>query len=561
MVIDSISNLKIIGENTHMKIFKKSKMVMIAGVFLASPVLTTPTVLAEVDVKKANQAAGYIGKLSKSAIAQGMLERLQSNVAYEDMERDTGHAYADLKTRIEFWHKVALDSVALDHTPLDSGGVPFEQGGPTRTSRALAMVQIAVFEAVNSIDREFESFTGRTGNGGNAASPDAASAQAAYDTLVSLYPLQEERLTAVLEADLAIIEGNEPTWRFQNGVRLGARASRKIMSDRRRDNSNDPEPNFGEGGRVADGSATFRGPDVNGGTANIGEWTSDPNTPDFSPDFNLALGAYWGGVRPFFLNSGDQFRAPEPPEIGTAAYAQAFAETAAIGGAPTNTQTVSTGTDDTRFVGNFWGYDGVPLVGVPPRVYNQIAAQIGGQEIQDPVEFARFLAMINTGMADVAIAAWDSKYFYNFWRPATGIRIDDGTDTTATDSTWAPVGISVVNTQAAVRPTPPFPSYPSGHATFGAMLFELMRDFFGDDTPFTFVSDEFNGQGVDPFFPNIPRPLVPVRYETLTQAQLENGRSRVFNGVHWDFDNLVGQQIGVNIAQFLLNDTQAFQPR
>jgi len=549
-----------------MKLMDKSrKMLMVVAAFAIFPMSAladskaSEQAQAQAKIKKANQAAGYIGKMSKSVIAQGMLKRLQSDAANVDLNRNTGHAYSDLKTRIRFWHRVALDSVALDHTPVD-GVVPFEQGGPTRTSRGLAMTQIAVFEAVNSNNRRFREFTGRTGGSSNRASADAAVAQAAYNVQVNLYPMQRKRLTRILRRDMRIIRRSESRQRVRAGVRLGNRASRAIMRDRRGDRSNDAEPSFGEGGRVADGNRTFNGPRVNGGTSNIGEWTSDPNTPDFSPDFELALGAFWGGVRPFFLRSGDQFRAPVPPAIGSPEYAVAFAETAALGGAPTNTGTVSTGTDRTRFIGNFWGYDGVPLVGVPPRLYNQIAALIGNREIRDPVRYARFLAIVNTGMADVAIAAWDSKYFYNYWRPSTGIPREDGTDTTATDPSWLPVGISVINTEAAVRPTPPFPSYPSGHATFGALLFELMREFFGNRTSFTFVSDEFNGRGVDPFT-GTTRPLVPVRFRTLTQAQLENGRSRVFNGVHWDFDNLIGQEIGVKIAQFLLNDPRAFQRR
>ena len=85
-----------------------------------------------------------------------------------------------------------------------------------------------------------------------------------------------------------------------------------------------------------------------------------------------------------------------------------------------------------------------------------------------------------------------------------------------------------------------------------------MRQFFGDNTEFTFVSDEYNGEGVDPL--GVPRPLVPVRFFTLGAAQASNGFSRIFNGVHWQWDNSAGQEIGVSISQFLMNDFSAFQP-
>lgn len=164
-------------------------------------------------------------------------------------------------------------------------------------------------------------------------------------------------------------------------------------------------------------------------------------------------------------------------------------------------------------------------------------------------DLARYLAMVNTAIGDAAIAAWDSKYFYNYWRPVTGIRTDDGVSETPVDPNWSPVGISVINTTTPIMPTPPFPAYPSGHATFGAATFEVMRGFFGNDTRFTFVSDEYNGEGVDPF--GIPRPLVPVRFASLQDAQEQNGNSRIYNGVHWQWDNLAGQAMGENIGEYL----------
>ena len=150
-------------------------------------------------------------------------------------------------------------------------------------------------------------------------------------------------------------------------------------------------------------------------------------------------------------------------------------------------------------------------------------------------------------MADSAIACWDSKYYYNYWRPVTGIRTTDGVLQTVEDPNWRPVGISVINTQFAITPTPPFPAYPSGHSTFGASTFEIMREFFGNETSFTMISEEYDGEGVDPL--GVPRPLVPSRYVTIDQAQAENGLSRVYNGVHWLWDDVAGQDMGEGVAQ------------
>ena len=499
------------------------------------------------------QRSGYLGRVSNRVILSGNLSALGSVETYQNFYTDA----ESLKQHIQLWHRVAIDSVALDHTP-DPNIEDYSpsQGGPTRTSRALAMVQIAVFDALNSIDTEYNPYTA-TVDGYENASTHAAVAYAAYTTLIDLYPQQAQRLNAVLNEQINLIQSFTSAQEFQLGQALGVTVSNTIRSARDADGSDHEEPNFGEGGIVADGLLTYHGHVVNGDAALPGYWTPDPNTPEFAGDFNLSLGADWGAVEPFFLDSGDQFRVPPPPTLDSVEYINAYNEVAAIGGASDNTLE-STSTAETRFIANYWGYDGVPLIGVPPRVYNQIAAQVADAEINDPLAFARLLALVNTGLADAAIAAWDSKYYYNFWRPVMGIRSDDGVDATVTDAGWNPVGVSVVNTEEAIRATPPFPAYPSGHSTFGSVTFGVLREVFNDGTAFTFVSDEYNGQGMDPFFPDVPRPFVPVRFQSLTEAQQQNGLSRIYNGVHWDFDDAAGQNLGADIVQQLMQETQAF---
>ncbi len=503
------------------------------------------------------QSIGYIGELSESVIQAGNLWRLQS-VGYDD-------AYSsidNLSERVKFWHTVALDTVALDHTPPDyDTPAPTNQGGPTRTSRALAMVQIAVFDALNAIEGDYVSFGGDI-DVDAGASPHAAVAFAAFRTLKRLYPAQEARLKEIRDNEVDLIKSFTSRSSYRAGKNVGVDAFKAIRDERKGDRSRRAEPDFGEGGKVANGAKeTYFGTKVNGGTRNIGEWQPDPNTPPTAGDFNLALGAYWGNVKPFTMDSGDQFRIAPPPLPDTEEYAKAYAEVASIGGAPSNINTPHSGTERTHFVGNYWGYDGVPLIGVPPRIYNQITIQIAKAEGQtDALDLARTLAMVNVGMADVGIAAWDSKFYYNYWRPVTGIRSEDLNEDTVKDITWDPVGVSVINTKESIRPTPPFPAYPSGHAAFGGVTFEVLRNAFGDDTPFTFVSDEYNGLGVDPFNPDVFRPFVPVRFDSLTDAQEQNGVSRVYNGVHWNFDDIAGQQQGTAIGHHLINTVDAFQP-
>ncbi|MEM9702441.1 MAG: vanadium-dependent haloperoxidase, partial [Planctomycetota bacterium] len=465
----------------------------------------------------------------------------------------------------------------------DSGAVGFEHGGPTRTSRALAMTQIAVFDAANAFRGRFSPYND-VGAAPQGASFDAAVASASYTVQVALYPAQEERLTALLESDLAQLRASAES--VELGRELGETAALAILERRLDDGSDHDEPDWGEGGTIAGGGADANGEPVNAGSSEVFKWEPDPLTPPTSGDFNLALGAHWGAVTPFALGSGAQYRIGPPPEPGSPAYLAGWWETH-LYGASADTA-LSQSTPETRFIGNFWGYDATPLLGTPPRLYNQIAVSVAKNEgLDDPVELARYLALINVGLADAGIAAWDSKYYYNYWRPVIGMRRADeakedepprsrrgglasralravgalrprGTAATVENPDWKPVGISVINTEAAITPTPPFPAYPSGHSTFGATTFEIMRSFFGDETRFTFVSEEYNGEGVDPL--GVPRPLVPVRFQSLTEAQEQNGKSRIYNGSHWPWDDSSGQELGVNVGRHLLDRGAAFQP-
>ncbi|MEM8563552.1 MAG: vanadium-dependent haloperoxidase [Pseudomonadota bacterium] len=518
---------------------------LVAGLLLAS------------DAGQAQQARGkqpkaqthaYLGETSQSAFSRDVHRRL----AHSSRRRQELNKPND---RVVFWFNAMLDTSAIDHTPdPNTGDVDFDQGGPTRSSRAYAIVQTAVFDALNAFSGRYHPYNSLGDVDTSDASRDAAITYAAYETLLQLYPNQAERLLTLLQSDLQQMKGDSLA--IAKGKAVGQAAAAAMLAARANDNANHLEPAYGEGGAVADGNGTYDFKLVNSGTSQPGQWLPDPVDP--AGEGAVALGAYWGSVTPFSLSSGHVFRSPVPPTLASPEYAEAYQEVAALGGSPTNTLIPSTSTAQSRFIGNYWGYDGVPLLGIPPRLYNLIALQAAlDNGIKNALELARFLARVNVGLADAGIAAWDSKYYYNYWRPVSGIRIDDGNPATVQDAQWLPVGVSVINTSIAIRPTPPFPAYPSGHATFGASTFEIIRSTFGDKA-FTFVSEEYDGEGFDPFTPDVPRPLVPVRFASYTAAQEENGISRIYNGVHWNFDNTAGQVMGVQIAQNLLQSVQAF---
>jgi hypothetical protein len=442
------------------------------------------------------------------------------------------------------WNQIAIDASGLDHTPPAPGDprVFGEQLGPGRSSRAMAIVHIAIFDSVNALERNYRSYTGvRLRHRYDDVSLDAAIAHAAHDTLVALYPSQAASFDGNLADDLAKIDNNR---RKTNGIDLGQRAAAAILAVRVNDGAQIPEPSIG----------------VDYFTSDLaGHWRQDPISL-----IPLALGAHWGECVPFVLNSSNQFRCPPPPSMTSFAYATAYNDVKRLGGDGIVTPTQRTATQ--TFIGTFWAYDGTPSLCAPPRLYNQITVHIADQTRLNTIELARLLALVNTAMADAGMAAWESKYYYDFWRPVTGIRESDpGTGPTGTgdgnpqtigDPTFSPLGAPASNLNGP-NFTPPFPAYPSGHATFGGALFQTLRRFYGTDRiPFTFVSDEFNGTTVGN--DGNVRPYMPRSFSSFSQAEEENGQSRIYLGIHWRFDKTEGIAQGRRVGNYVFD--YAFTP-
>ncbi|HWI58273.1 MAG TPA: chloroperoxidase [Bacillota bacterium] len=450
---------------------------------------------------------------------------------------------ADTLTRVRYWNQTAIDASGLDHTPVGPGEnrVFGEQLGPCRAARAMAIIHIAMFEAVNAVAGGYQSYVGLKPAQANT-SMDAAIAQAVHDTLAALFPSQSASFDQRLTDDLSRLqEGDAKT----KGIDLGKQAAAAILALRSGDGSQIPEPRVG----IEFITSTLPG-----------KWRQDPIS--LNP---LALGAYWGQVKPFVLNSADQFRIPPPPALNSAEYAAAYNEVKQVGGDGVTTPT--TRTDDQTHLAIYWAYDGTPSLCAPPRLYNQIAVHIADQLGSNAIELARLLALANTAMADGAIAAWESKYYYQFWRPVTGIResdvdtgptgLGDGNAATTGDPTFTPLGAPASNLTGPDF-TPPFPACPSGHATIGASLFQTLRRFYRTDKiAFTFVSDEFNGVTRDNN--GEVRPLLPRSFSSLSQAEEENGQSRIYLGIHWAFDKSYGIKQGRKVADQVFEN--AFEPR
>jgi PAP2 superfamily len=494
--------------------------------------------------------------------------------------------------QITLWHTLALNVSAVDHTSqLNAAGeqINFEQYGPHRTSYALAIVHIAMFEVANAyapMGSRYKSWIVQSRGNAPAAPPSGASEAAAiigaaYATLIDLYQNLQPELRQ--QRDIALSQLAASASARTQGESYGEALANQVIALRANDGSQLPEPRWGLD-FVALHPAAFDG------TYPKGQWQVDPVS-----NILTALGGNWPRVTPFVLSSGSQFRAvlpnPPVPDLTDAAYRTAFDQVFALGAdALRNQQRVDTPNEDHYFRAKFWSYDASAGLCAPARLYNQISDQVLqnyhrtiAPDWMTPghaaaaVEIARYYALINTAMADAGIAAWDGKYHFQYWRPVTGIRYEQdkaNSGGTATNRTfhelWYPLGAQTTNSVAGYNITPPFPSYPSGHAVFGGALFQVLRMLVPYDHGFSFQSDEFNGRNslgpnIDAYNferckdgDNSPIYCKPITFASFTDAENDNAESRVWMGVHWQFDADAGIALGEKIGSWIY--ANAFRP-
>lgn len=372
---------------------------------------------------------------------------------------------------------------------------------PGMASRTMAMVNLAMFDAVNGISGQRSTFYSHSVSPDSGASMEAAAAAAAHGVLSSIYPGQQMTLDAELAASLSLIADNAAR---NAGQTFGASIANKVVASRASDG-------FDEMVQYTPKS----GP---------GFWSPDPLNPS-----QEAWGPGWGSLQTFALRNPSAHMPPPMPELSSVEYAAAFNEVKELGALNSATRT-----QEQEDIGFFWAYDRVGM-GTPLRMYNQILSSIAVDQGNSLQENADLFALTTVAMADAGIVAWDAKFQYDLWRPVTGIRRadEDGNPDTEADENWTPLGApggGVVNDF-----TPPFPTYVSGHATFGGALFESIANFYGTGAiTFDVSSDEMPGM---------------VRnYTSVYDAMAENGRSRVYLGIHWNFDDIQGQITGMGIA-------------
>jgi hypothetical protein len=353
-----------------------------------------------------------------------------------------------------------------------------------------AMVHAAIHDAVQAYDQRFEPYaveiTGASG------SPVAAIAKAAHDVLVARFPAQTASLDATYNAYLASHGGlsqNDP------GVSVGQLAAAAIIAL-----------------RANDGSWPANPPVFNGGTA-PGEWR--PTPPGFAP---MAV-AWLGAVTPFTLKDSTQFRVNQaPPDLSSRKYAEDYNEVKALG-ALTNSARTLEQTDLAYFYA-----DNHFLL------WNRGLQGIANTYLDNMGDSARLFALCSLAMADAVITSWDSKLYYNFWRPVTAIQQGDNdfNPSTQGDPAWLPLIV-----------TPPYPDYTSGANSLSGAATRMLHHFFGGDRlTFTLTS-------------NTPQVIQKTRtYNRLSDAADDIVDARIYLGIHFRFADDVARDQSEHVSNW-----------
>jgi len=304
---------------------------------------------------------------------------------------------------------------------------------PAPQSRALTMMHVAMFEAVNAIDRRYAPYKLAL-SAERSTSREAAAAVAAHDVLLSIYPDIKPDLDSTLTNSLApIAEGETKT----AGIALGKDAAVQIIQLRANDGSNAPE--------------SYRP-----------LTTAGVYVPTAVPLFQTT-----GATTPWVMTSGSQFRPGPPPALDSEVWTKDVNEIREVGGRGSPTRTPEQTT-----IGRFWFFVGA-------RTYNPIVRQAAMAKGMDLVDCARLFALTSMTGNDAIVAVFEAKYHYNFWRPITAIRNADITSNAATprDPSWLPLG-----------DTPMHPEYPCAHCIVSAAISTVLQTVVGDFGEFSLTS-------------------------------------------------------------------------
>ena len=372
---------------------------------------------------------------------------------------------------------------------------------PTPTvffTRPFAMTAVAVFDALNSIDRVYRPYVTDVPAGPNA-SREAAVAQAAHDVLVALYPGRRAQLDAALAATLSRV----PSAAAGEGSRVGAATARAVLDARANDGWDRTPP-----------------PYVLPALPGFYQVTPPQNAP--------VTFTHYPDVQPFLVADHLRFLSAPPPVLTSERYATDFNEVKAIGG---TTSTVRTA--EQTSIARRWA--GINTSTPFQDVWNGLLGEMARRQNLSAVDAARAYALLSMAMHDGLLVSFNGKFLYGLWRPVTAIREAerDGNAATEADPSWS-----------TLIPTPPYPTYPGNQTCMAAVASRTLQRLLGrDDVRFsvTWVGTAGNA--------DITRP-----YNGFRELANEQARSRVYGGIHFDFDQTASFGVCVPLADYAFDN-------
>jgi hypothetical protein len=382
-----------------------------------------------------------------------------------------------------FWNELTVKTL------IGQGQSPFGQ------ARVAAIVQLAVFEAVNAITGDYEPYVGIVAPAG--ASAEAAAATAAYRVLKTYFPAAPEIDQAYIDSLAAIPAGSAKA----NGVLTGEAAAAALISNRQNDHSSPPA--VSPIGLPAPGVWQLTLPPGCAATATGGAFYQ------------------WKDVTPFGVPDVAAFRPALPPALTSSEFTKDYNEVKRVGSVNSSARP-----QDRSDVARFY------QASSPTLAFNMAARQVADAQHRSMSENARALALLNMATNDSLVASFSAKYHYNFWRPENAIRfLDDyGNSKTEPDPTYVPY-IS----------TPCFPSYPSNHASGSNGAAEILRRLYGEGGHSIML--------VNPYNPAVANLQFP--YTTFNQICDDVDDARVYGGIHFRFDQVAGSRLGREIGTYV----------
>jgi hypothetical protein len=373
--------------------------------------------------------------------------------------------------------------------------------------RGMAMVQGAVYDAVNAIDRSRDAYLANVEalDVDASASVDAAIATAAHHVLRAITP---SSAWADLDLALATTLADVPDGVAEDeGVRAGGAAAAAMLASRANDGFLAPFQ-FDIGDQP-------------------GDWR--PATPTaLDPD------AWVANLRPFLMRAPDQFRTEGPNALTSEQYTKDFNEVKELGALYSTVRTP----DQTK-AAIFWQ-------SAPAALWNGLARTLVADRSVSTVDAARLFARLNLATADAATACWNDKYRWYFWRPIAAIREadTDGNPATIADPAWR----SLFDPATATTPplgTPPFPDHPSGHGCVSSAAIHAFMSFFGTDKiRVSLTSSRFPGE--------------PRTFDRFSRVLKEIIDARVWGGIHFRTADVQGTVIGQKVVRWM--DSNYFGP-